>query len=100
MAYITVCDDVSVLLARTKYLMDSESIPKDRSDQAAHYKRVYNKEIGKGSADEYIEVYLNYDCASLVDAALGCDDKEGRACYRMTGGQQFARLQSERLNFS
>lgn len=67
MSFVTVFDDLSILLARTKYLTDPRPIPKKLHDQAAYYKRVYNTAAGGGSTGGYLKAWRDHGCADLVD---------------------------------
>ena len=64
---LTVRDDVSILLARAKYLTDPRPIPTRRDDQAAYYKRVYNAG-GAGTRGKFLKAYLDHGCEALVDS--------------------------------
>lgn len=70
-AYLTVRDDVSIILARTKYLTDPRPIPTDLDGQAAYYKRVYNTAAGAGSSGKYLKAWADFGCADLVNMVYG-----------------------------
>lgn len=67
MSFVTVFDDLSILLARAKYLTDPRAIPLKLHDQAAYYKRVYNTAAGGGSTGGYLKAWRDHRCADLVD---------------------------------
>lgn len=69
-AYLAACDDVSILLARTKYLTDPRPIPSALHDQAAYYKRVYNTAAGDATTGKYLKAWIDYRCADLVEMAF------------------------------
>jgi len=48
-----------VALARLKYYMVPEAIPKDLHGQAAYWKRWYNTPLGAGTTEEYMTNYIN-----------------------------------------
>jgi hypothetical protein len=53
---------LAVLIARTKYFMVPEALPKttDVAGMAAYWKKHYNTAGGKGSVDKYVQTWLAY----------------------------------------
>lgn len=53
-------DALSIVLCRTKYLTDKNSIPTDLHGIAMTWKRVYNTHLGKGKIEHFIKKYDKY----------------------------------------
>ena len=51
---------LSILMARLRYLVDRQAIPKTLQGQAEYWKRIYNTHLGAGTPEKYIKAWNTY----------------------------------------